>query len=215
MSPLTCARRCAGLLWMFLLLLSTGARASDPQPQECKRERRLVVLLEKLREPYYYAEMYGEDADSVLVGTLVIKARERNRWGPDSLGSKGFVWFCQNLRTSETWSLHLAPREISVWTEAPAGKGDQTPRAQTQPAPAPKQVAAAVGYLVLASKTDAQIGVDGKMTPRHTPVSAANPIALPAGPHAIRLVDSAGHIEDFGVNIEDGKTVRLVRAPVR
>ena len=83
----------------------------------------------------------------------------------------------------------------------------------------PPQLAAAtplappsIGYLVVQTKPATRLTIDGRDTGRWTPVPAANPIALPAGPHTVVFESADGRRHEEQVEIEAGKTARFVRA---
>jgi len=57
----------------------------------------------------------------------------------------------------------------------------------------------------------ARISIDGRETGRWTPVPEANPIALPAGAHTIAFETADGKRHEETLQIEPGKTARLVR----
>ena len=83
----------------------------------------------------------------------------------------------------------------------------------------PPQLAAAtpvvppsIGYLVVQTKPATRLTIDGRDTGRWTPVPAANPIALPAGPHTLVFESADGRRHEEQVEIEAGKTARFVRA---
>ena len=85
--------------------------------------------------------------------------------------------------------------------------------------PPPPQLAAAtsvvppsIGYLVVQTKPATRLTIDGRDTGRWTPVPAANPIALPAGPHTLVFESADGRRHEEQVEIEAGKTARFVRA---
>jgi len=74
------------------------------------------------------------------------------------------------------------------------------------PAPAPEP-----GYLVLKTTPAARLTVDGRDLGRWTPISPANPVSLPPGPHTLLLETADGRKLEEKVEIESGKTARLVR----
>ncbi len=55
------------------------------------------------------------------------------------------------------------------------------------------------------------MSIDGRETGRWTPVPEANPIALPAGAHTILFETADGKRLEETLQIEPGKTSRLVR----
>ena len=79
--------------------------------------------------------------------------------------------------------------------------------AESTPAPT-----AAVGYLTAATKPAARLTIDGRDTGRWTPVPPANPIALPAGAHTIVFETADGRRLEEQLQIEPGKTSRLIRS---
>jgi hypothetical protein len=81
------------------------------------------------------------------------------------------------------------------------------PVAQSSPAPV-----AAVGYLTAATKPAARLTIDGRDTGRWTPVPPANPIALPAGAHTIVFETADGRRLEEQLEIEPGKTSRVIRS---
>ena len=81
------------------------------------------------------------------------------------------------------------------------------PVALSSPAPA-----VAVGYLTAATKPAARLTIDGRDTGRWTPVPPANPIALPAGAHTIVFETADGRRLEEQLEIEAGKTSRLIRS---
>ena len=91
--------------------------------------------------------------------------------------------------------LTLAAREPEV---AESGTGGGAP--------------AGVGYLTAATKPEARLTIDGRDTGRWTPVPPANPIALPAGAHTIVFETRDGRRIEENLNIEAGKTARLIRS---
>jgi hypothetical protein len=68
-----------------------------------------------------------------------------------------------------------------------------------------------VGYLVVKSRPAARLSIDGRDAGRWTPVPAANPIVLAAGAHTLLLETADGQRHEEQVQIEAGKTARLVR----
>ena len=76
----------------------------------------------------------------------------------------------------------------------------------------PAQTASALlGYLVTNTRPAARVSIDGRETGRWTPVPEANPIALPAGAHTILFETADGKRHEETLQIEPGKTSRLVR----
>jgi serine/threonine protein kinase len=73
-------------------------------------------------------------------------------------------------------------------------------------------VAAGVGYLTAATKPAARLTIDGRDTGRWTPVPPANPIALPAGAHTITFETADGRKLEEQLQIEPGKTARVIRS---
>src|SRR5260370_240285 len=71
---------------------------------------------------------------------------------------------------------------------------------------------AGVGYLTAATKPAARLTIDGRDTGRWTPVAPANPIALPAGAHTIVFETADGRRLEEQLQIEPGKTARLIRS---
>jgi len=71
---------------------------------------------------------------------------------------------------------------------------------------------AGVGYLTAATKPAARLTIDGRDTGRWTPVPPANPIALPAGAHTIVFETADGRRLEEQLQIEPGKTARLIRS---
>jgi hypothetical protein len=71
---------------------------------------------------------------------------------------------------------------------------------------------AAVGYLTAATKPAARLTIDGRDTGRWTPVPAANPIALPAGAHTLLFETADGRKLEEQLEIESGKTSRVIRS---
>jgi hypothetical protein len=72
--------------------------------------------------------------------------------------------------------------------------------------------AAGVGYLTAATKPAARLTIDGRDTGRWTPVPPANPIALPAGAHTILFETADGRRLEEQLEIEPGKTSRVIRS---
>ncbi|HUJ28348.1 MAG TPA: protein kinase [Myxococcales bacterium] len=87
---------------------------------------------------------------------------------------------------------------------------------EIEPAPsvqaATPVLAAGVGYLTAATKPAARLTIDGRDTGRWTPVPPANPIALPAGAHTIVFETADGRRVEEQLQIEPGKTARLIRS---
>jgi hypothetical protein len=73
-------------------------------------------------------------------------------------------------------------------------------------------VSTGVGYLTAATKPAARVTIDGRETGRWTPVPPANPIALPAGEHTIVFETADGKKHEEQLQIEAGKTARLIRS---
>ena len=71
---------------------------------------------------------------------------------------------------------------------------------------------AAVGYLTAATKPAARLTIDGRDTGRWTPVPPANPIALPAGAHTLLFETADGRKLEEQLEIEPGKTARVIRS---
>jgi hypothetical protein len=71
---------------------------------------------------------------------------------------------------------------------------------------------AGLGYLTAASKPAARLTIDGRDTGRWTPVPPANPIALPAGAHTVVFETADGKRVEEQLQIEAGKTSRLIRS---
>jgi hypothetical protein len=69
-----------------------------------------------------------------------------------------------------------------------------------------------VGYLVVQSRPAARLTIDGQEAGRWTPIPAANPVVLPAGSHTLVLETADGRRLEEQVQIEPGKTARLVRS---
>ncbi len=69
-----------------------------------------------------------------------------------------------------------------------------------------------VGYLTAATKPAARVTIDGRETGRWTPVPPANPIALPAGAHTIVFETAEGKKLEEQLQVEAGKTSRLIRS---
>jgi len=70
---------------------------------------------------------------------------------------------------------------------------------------------ALIGYLVTNTRPAARVSIDGRETGRWTPVPEGNPIALTAGAHTILFETADGKRLEESVQIEPGKTARLVR----
>ena len=68
-----------------------------------------------------------------------------------------------------------------------------------------------VGYLVVKSRPAARLSIDGRDAGRWTPIPAANPLVLAAGAHTLVLETADGQRLEEQVQIEAGKTARLVR----
>ena len=83
--------------------------------------------------------------------------------------------------------------------------------ARAQSPAAAQPTSAQLGYLVAATRPVARVSIDGRETGRWTPVPAANPIALPAGAHTIVFETAEGKRHEETLQIEPGKTSRLVR----
>jgi serine/threonine protein kinase len=71
---------------------------------------------------------------------------------------------------------------------------------------------AGVGYLTAATKPAARLTIDGRDTGRWTPVPPANPIALPAGAHTLLFETADGRRFEEQLEIEPGKTSRVIRS---
>ena len=110
----------------------------------------------------------------------------------------------------------LQPRKVA------SRKPERVGREKTAVEPAPQiasEVAAStpvavpgVGYLVVHSRPAARLTIDGQEAGRWTPIPAANPVVLPAGSHALVLETADGRRLEEQVQIEPGKTARLVRS---
>jgi len=74
---------------------------------------------------------------------------------------------------------------------------------------------ALIGYLITNTRPAARVTIDGRETGRWTPVPEANPIALPAGAHTILFETADGKRHEETLEIEPGKTARLVRDLLR
>jgi len=90
------------------------------------------------------------------------------------------------------------------------------PAAGAEPAPterhsAVQHASAQIGYLVTNTKPVARVTIDGRETGRWTPVPDANPIALSAGAHKLVFETPDGKRFEETLQIEAGKTSRLVR----
>jgi serine/threonine protein kinase len=70
----------------------------------------------------------------------------------------------------------------------------------------------AVGYLTAETKPSSKLTIDGRDTGRWTPVPKANPIALPAGAHTVVFESADGRRLEERLEIEPGKTQRLIRS---
>ncbi len=125
-----------------------------------------------------------------------------------------------------------APAETPLHKKAPAARptASTKPAAATKPpaqrviaaatpvAPAPEReptqtsVPAPIGYLVVKTMPAARLTVDGRDLGRWTPVPPANPVTLPAGAHTLVLESADGRRLEEQVQIEAGKTARLVRS---
>jgi hypothetical protein len=109
----------------------------------------------------------------------------------------------------------LQPRKVA------SRKPERVGREKTPVEPAPeiaREVAAStpvavpgVGYLVVQSRPAARLTIDGQEAGRWTPIPAANPVVLPAGSHTLVLETADGRRLEEQVQIEPGKTARLVR----
>jgi serine/threonine protein kinase len=73
-------------------------------------------------------------------------------------------------------------------------------------------ISTGVGYLTAATKPAARVTIDGRETGRWTPVPPANPIALPAGAHTVVFETADGKKHEEQLQIEAGKTARLIRS---
>jgi len=97
----------------------------------------------------------------------------------------------------------------------------EKPREKTAVGPAPEIVSevatstpvavAGIGYLVVQSRPAARLTIDGQEAGRWTPIPSANPVVLPAGAHTLLLETADGRRLEEQVQIEPGKTARLVR----
>ena len=74
-----------------------------------------------------------------------------------------------------------------------------------------QRASAQLGYLVTNTRPVARVTIDGRETGRWTPVPEANPIALPAGAHTVVFETADGQRHEEMLQIEPGKTARLVR----
>jgi len=88
-----------------------------------------------------------------------------------------------------------------------AGARPAVARAESQA----QTASALIGYLVTNTRPAARVSIDGRETGRWTPVPDANPIALPAGAHTILFETADGKRHEETLQIEPGKTARLVR----
>ncbi|HYZ90127.1 MAG TPA: serine/threonine-protein kinase [Myxococcales bacterium] len=74
-----------------------------------------------------------------------------------------------------------------------------------------QRASARVGYLVTSTNPAARVTIDGRATGRWTPVPEGNPIALSPGAHTIVFETQDGQQFEETLEIEQGKTARLVR----
>jgi len=88
-----------------------------------------------------------------------------------------------------------------------AGAAPALARAEAQA----QTASALLGYLVTNTRPAARVSIDGRETGRWTPVPEGNPIALTAGAHTILFETADGKRLEESVQIEPGKTARLVR----
>jgi len=110
----------------------------------------------------------------------------------------------------------LQPRKMVSRKPEPERAREKT---AVEPAPeVAREVAAStpvtapdVGYLVVQSRPAARLTIDGREAGRWTPIPAANPVVLPAGSHTLLLETADGRRLEEQVQIEPGKTARLVR----
>ena len=110
----------------------------------------------------------------------------------------------------------LQPRKMVSRKPEPERAREKT---AVEPAPeVAREVAAStpvtapdVGYLVVQSRPAARLTIDGQEAGRWTPIPAANPVVLPAGSHTLLLETADGRRLEEQVQIEPGKTARLVR----
>ena len=118
-----------------------------------------------------------------------------------------------------------APHRTPVAAHKPASAADKRkedapppPVAVAGPVPpivapvAAAPAAAPIGYLVASTRPAARVSIDGQDTGRWTPVPPANPISLPAGGHALVFETADGRRLEETIQIEAGKTARMVRS---
>jgi hypothetical protein len=123
---------------------------------------------------------------------------------------EGYVSVRRVVRTSSgvtdvTLALPLQPIAGAAPAVVAAAPGVARADAQAQTA------SALLGYLVTNTRPAARVSIDGRETGRWTPVPEANPIALPAGAHTILFETADGKRLEETLQIEPGKTARLVR----
>src|SRR5207237_5054722 len=97
-----------------------------------------------------------------------------------------------------------APASAPPPRNRPSSRKPQRPSPPAPPvepllsAPPPPLAAAtplappSIGYLVVQTKPATRLTIDGRDTGRWTPGPAANPLALPAGPHTVSSATAAG-----------------------
>jgi len=83
--------------------------------------------------------------------------------------------------------------------------------ASDRPEPRATFASASIGYLGTNTRPAARVSIDGRETGRWTPVPEANPIALPTGAHTVVFETADGKRLEETLQIEPGKTTRLVR----
>ena len=120
---------------------------------------------------------------------------------------EGYVSVRRAVRTRSG----LADVTLALPIQPVAGAASDAARADVGAQPA----SAVLGYLVTSTRPVARVTIDGRETGRWTPVPEANPIALPAGAHTIVFETADGKRHEEALQIEPGKTARLVRDLVR
>jgi hypothetical protein len=99
----------------------------------------------------------------------------------------------------------LEPAGVTDLKLSLSQSGPQVAEASTAPA-------AGVGYLTADTKPASRLTIDGRDTGRWTPVPKANPIPLTPGAHTIVFESADGRKLEEQLEIEPGKTQRLIRS---
>ena len=175
--------------------------APKPAPPELSKDIPIAIVVDNTPRLRILTDPPGAEVrvDGKLVGTSPVTT------GPLDPGPYHPV-----IATLEGYApaRRAAKLEQQGLTELKLGFEMEAPKvAEASPVPS-----AAVGYLTAATKPAARLTIDGRDTGRWTPVPPANPIALPAGAHTILFETADGRRLEEQLQIEAGKTARLIRA---